>query len=127
MAWQDFIYTAKIRVMYTKRLILLNTPLAFPYFVTKTIEIDIDNARDIVKTAKEAGAVIENYVGHPATVTLINKLFNLDLQPSRAMFQPEKEYVALVFRLRKRLAKPSDVENVTENDIQILLIQADKW
>jgi len=103
-----------------KEINFLNSPIAFSRFVVYAEEITIKEAREIVSVAKTV-----SYIGHEATAKLISRLLNVDVPVNRGTFIPsrEKESYALVFRLKKRLEKPEDVQNVTVDDLELLFVQ----
>lgn len=66
---------------------------------------------------------IESYIGHEATAKLLEKLTSRPIAVNRAMYSPKDEDIAIVVRLKKRLEKPEDVKNITENDIEFILVR----
>jgi len=64
---------------------------------------------------------LESFVGHEATAKLLEKLTSRPVAVNRAMFVPKDNDLAIIVRLKKRLEKPEDIKNVTENDIEFLL------
>ena len=63
-----------------------------------------------------------SYIRHPATVKLLNKLFNLDLQVSNELYKYQKEDVLYVVTL-KRPVRGAEVEDLTENDIEVFQVE----
>jgi len=120
----EFIHPIDALLYGAKRVVLLNSPLAFANYLAWCEEIDTSTAKEVVFTARMSGKMIESYIGHEATARVISDLLGTTVPVNRDMFTPtaDKE-VALVFRLKKRLEKPSDVENVTPSDIQVLVVQ----
>lgn len=80
-------------------------------------KIDIEKAKEIIRKAEK----IESYIGHEATAQLINQLFNININITRNMYTYKTGDILLIFSLKKRLATPEDVKNVTANDISITL------
>lgn len=101
-----------------KTISLLNSPIAFPEYITFSQEISLDEAKEIVNTFKN----YESFIGHPATAQLISEKLGVKIEARRSMFQPKAMDFALVFRLKKRLQKPEDIKNVKEGDIQVLFL-----
>lgn len=62
-----------------------------------------------------------SYVGHPATVALFNKLFGTKITENRGMYSPVPGDRAVIIRLKKRLDKPEDIANITENDVEFII------
>jgi len=111
-------------------IVLLNSPLAFPGYLTYCEEISIDEAKYILDYALDNKIPIKNYIGHPATCEVVNRyvLGQRLLEPNREMYQPSTaSFIALVFRLKKRLARPEEVEQVKPEDLQVLLLSAIRW
>lgn len=65
---------------------------------------------------------IENYIRHPATVQLINKLFNINLKPSSELYSYHEGDVIYVFVLKK-IVRGKEVSNITENDLAIYQVE----
>ena len=63
-----------------------------------------------------------SYIRHPATVKLLNKLFNLDLQPSSELYQYQKGDILYIVTL-KRPVRGAEATNLTENDIEIFQVE----
>ena len=63
-----------------------------------------------------------SYIRHPATIELLNKLFNLDLQVSNELYKYQKEDVLYVITLKKPV-RGAEVENLTENDVLIYQVE----
>jgi hypothetical protein len=84
----------------------------------KTKPITLDEVRKIISDKE-----IESYIGHEATANLLSSLLNRDIPTNRAMYDPKPNDVAVIIRLKKRLEKPEDVKNVTENDVEFILVE----
>jgi len=65
---------------------------------------------------------IENYIRHPATVQLINKLFGLDLQPSSQLYSYSSGDVIYVFTLKKPI-RGKEIDHVSEDDVVIYRVE----
>jgi hypothetical protein len=104
-----------------EKIVLLNAlvPDSTEPAIIISVPTTIENIRELVKRAK----VIESYIGHEATAKLLTMMFGKEIPMSRAMYMPQNGDLAIVIRLRKRLEKPEDVKNVTENDIELLLVR----
>jgi len=103
-----------------KKLILLNALVPHPDGGILAISppLTLDEVREIVKRAKK----IESYIGHESTAKLLTELLGVEIPYNRAMYKPEYDDYALVVRLKKRLAKPEDIKNITEKDIEFRLV-----
>ena len=84
-----------------------------------TLPTSMENVKELVWKAK----VIESYIGHESTAKLLSQFFEKEIPTSRAMYQPRNGDLAIVVRLKKRLEKPEDVKNITEKDIELLLVR----
>ena len=80
-------------------------------------KVSLAKAREIVKDRE-----IDSYIGHPSTAKLLTKRLGVTVLSNRGMYTPRKGDVALVFRLKRRLASPADIENVTEDDIVVYFV-----
>ena len=107
---------------FVKRIVLLNSPLAFSGFIMYAEEITIEKAKAIISRAKELGLPIESYIGHKSTAELISQYLGISVEVKRAMYMPKSGDLALVFRLKKRLAKLEDIKDVKPEDLQIMYI-----
>ena len=65
---------------------------------------------------------IINYIRHPATVKLINKLLGLQLQPTSDLYQYREGDVLYIFTLKKPI-RGTEISNLTENDIVIYQVE----
>ena len=63
-----------------------------------------------------------SYIRHPSTVNLLNRLFNLNLQPSSELYKYQDGDVLFVVTLKKPV-RGQEVENLTENDIEIYQVE----
>ena len=104
-----------------KRLPILNSPIAFPGFLIYAQRINEETARALVEEAARRGIAVDSYIGHDATARLASQL-GTEVSVRRAMYQPNKNEIAIVFRLKKRLSKLEDVKNVKPEDIEILVL-----
>jgi len=106
--------------MPTDKVILLNalvTSSRIP-MVLKTIPISLEEVKELIKNKD-----IVSYIGHLATARLLSQLLLVDIPVNRAMYSPEPGDVAIVARLKKRLDKPEDVENISINDIEFIVVE----
>jgi len=104
----------------TQRIVFLNaliTSSKMP-MTLKTRPITLDEVRQRV-----SGALIESYIGHEATAKLLSSILAVNIPVNRGMYDPKPEDVAIVVRLKKRLDKPEDVQNVKESDIEFILVE----
>jgi len=104
-----------------KEISLLNSALAFPDFLLYASKLDIKEVNEIVKNSK----FIVSYIGHEATAKLLSTMLGVNISVNRNMFYPPKNRVsyAIAVKLKKRLEKPQDIEHVTENDLEFMLLQ----
>ena len=104
-----------------EKVVLLNAlvPVSDKPAITISIPITVEEAKTLVKKSEK----IESYIGHEATAKLLSTLLEREIQMSRAMYTPQNLDLAIVVRLKKRLEKPEDVKNVTEKDIELLLVR----
>jgi hypothetical protein len=104
-----------------EKVVLLNAlvPVSDKPAIVISIPITPNEAKELVKKAVK----VESYIGHEATAKLLSQLFEREVLMSRAMYTPKNGDLAVIVRLRKRLEKPEDVKNVTENDIELLLVR----
>jgi hypothetical protein len=86
----------------------------------KTRPVSLNIVREIIR---EKEIEIESYIGHEATANLLSSLLNISVPTNRSMYDPKPNDVAVIVRLKKRLEKPEDVKNVTENDIEFILVE----
>jgi len=84
----------------------------------KTRPVSLDIVRELIKEKE-----IESYIGHESTANLLSSLLNRTVPTNRAMYDPKVDDVAIIVRLKKRLEKPEDVKNVSENDIEFILVE----
>jgi hypothetical protein len=104
-----------------EKIILLNALVPNPTEPTIIIStpVTVEEAKELVNKAEK----VESYIGHEATAKLLTQIFEREIPVNRAMYIPERYDLAIVVRLKKRLEKPEDVKNVTENDIELLLVR----
>ena len=104
-----------------EKVILLNAlvPNSTEPTIMISVPITVEEAKELVRRAKK----IESYIGHEATAKLLTMMFEREIQMSRAMYVPQNNDLAIIVRLKKRLEKPEDVKNVTEKDIELLLVR----
>jgi intergrase/recombinase len=84
-----------------------------------TKPLSVDEARRLVKAAKR----IESFVGHASTAELLTRMLGIKVACTRNMYVPREGDIGLVVRLKKRLAKPEDAKNITEHDLEFLLVE----
>ena len=104
-----------------EKIVLLNAlvPVSNSPAIMISTPITVEEARELIRKAGK----IESYIGHEATAKLLTQLFEKEIQMSRAMYVPQNNDLAIIVRLKKRLEKPEDVKNVTEKDIEFLLVR----
>jgi hypothetical protein len=83
-----------------------------------TMPATVDDVRKLIGIAER----VESYIGHESTARLLSTLLGIEVGVSRAMYLPEKDDLAVVVRLKKRLEKPEDVKNVKLEDIEFLIV-----
>jgi len=104
-----------------KKIVFLNalvTSSKIP-MTLKTKPISLNEVREIIR----GEVIIESYIGHEATANLLTNMLNKTVHINRAMYDPKINDIAIVVRLKKRLEKPEDVKNITENDIEFILVE----
>jgi hypothetical protein len=84
-----------------------------------TMLMSIEEAKELVRKAQS----VESYIGHEATARLLSQVFEREIPVNRAMYMPRNKDIAIVVRLKKRLEKPDDIKNITENDVEFLLVR----
>ena len=75
-----------------------------------------DQVRKLIENAKS----VVSYIGHPATVSLINRIFGLNLQPNRFEWPCAKEDVVVSVVLKRR-CQTQDCSDISETDIEYVL------
>jgi hypothetical protein len=106
--------------MEKRKIIFLNaliTSSKMP-MTLKTKPVSLDVIKEIIKDKE-----IESYIGHEATANLLSSLLNRAVPTNRAMYDPKINDTAIVVRLKKRLEKPEDVKNISESDIEFILVE----
>jgi len=88
----------------------------------RTRPISIDEARTLV-----GGKEITSFIGHEATAKLLSSILAVDIPVNRGMYDPRPGDVAVVVRLKKRLEKPEDVQNVSESDVEFILVEYSEY
>jgi hypothetical protein len=102
-----------------ERLVLLNAMIpAGGWALIATRPATIDEAKELARAAER----IESYIGHEATAEVLSRMLGVHVPVNRGMYVPSAGDVALVVRLRKRLAAPQDVKDVTEEDLEFLIV-----
>jgi hypothetical protein len=104
-----------------EKVILLNAlvPVSDKPAIVISTPTTVENIKELIKRAQK----IESYIGHEATAKLLTQLLEREISVNRAMYSPKNGDLAVIVRLRKRLEKPEDVKNVTENDVELLLVR----
>ena len=104
-----------------EKVVLLNAlvPVSDKPAITISVPVTVEEAKTLIIKAKK----IESYIGHEATAKLLSQIFEREVQVNRGMYVPQNWDSAIVVRLKKRLEKPEDVRNVTEKDIELLLVR----
>lgn len=104
-----------------EKIVLLNAlvPVSNSPAITISMPITLEEARELIGKAEK----IESYIGHEATAKLLSQLFGREVPVNRGMYIPNREDLAIVVRLKKRLEKPEDVKNVKPEDIELLLVR----
>ena len=80
--------------------------------------ININELRE--KISKTENKV--SYIRHQATAELLNKLLNTNLNVSSELYQYNKDDVIYVVILKKPI-RGAEINNITENDIQIYQVE----
>jgi len=130
--WNYHVGTPQDVAKAARRVVLLNAVVPHNGFMHLQ-PITIDTAAAIVAAAKQGGVPILSFIGHPATAAMLTQMLGIEVPVNRAMYRPmpskqnqetlQREFdVALVFRLKKRLAKPQDVASVKPEDIEVWLV-----
>jgi len=103
-----------------KKLVLLNAlvPPSNGGVVAVSPPLTLDEVKEVVAKAE----AIESYIGHQSTAELLTNLLGVKVECNRAMYNPQPDDYALIVRLKKRLSKPEDIKNVTEDDLEFRLV-----
>jgi hypothetical protein len=78
----------------------------------------LENVRALARLAQN----IESYIGHESTARLLSELLGVEVPVSRGEFTPERGDVAVVVRLKRRLASPKDVKEITIDDVEFYVV-----
>ena len=109
-----------------KNVVFLNAlPLnIFPQtrFYLKVERVSVKTAISYMQSLFNQGYGIANYIRHPATVSLINRIFNLPLAPNNALYRYEHGDVLFVVSLKKPV-RGAEVESLTADDLDIFIVE----
>jgi hypothetical protein len=98
-----------------EKVILLNAfVLPKKPMVVITMPTNLENVKLIVQKAK----VLESYIGHEATAQLLSQLLSTSVPVNRGEYEPKVGEIAIVVRLKKRLATPHDVKDIKLEDLE---------
>lgn len=120
-----FAYKAPAGLVLTatrqRRLPVLGAALAFPGYLAYAEEIGVEAARELIEEARRRGLVIDSYIGHPSTARVLTEALGVSIEARRAEYKPADKELALVVRLRRRPARPGELE-VSLDDLQFLAV-----
>lgn len=77
---------------------ILNTSIATTYGKYEYIQINLDEARDLVRQPEG----VLSAVGHESTAQILSTLLGMEVSVNRIFFQQQAGQEALVFKLRGR-------------------------
>jgi sporulation protein YlmC with PRC-barrel domain len=86
--------------------------------VIVTLPTNIENVKAIVQRAES----VESYIGHEATAKLLTELLGREVPMNRSEYVPEVGDIAIVVRLKRRLATPQDVKDVKVEDLEFHIV-----
>lgn len=75
----------------------------------------------VLRKAQEQGKLL-SYIGHQSTAKLVSRVFGINVTVNRGMYEPRSRDLAVVVRLKKRLPRSMDVQEIDVNDIEVWLI-----
>ena len=104
------------------KVVLLNAALMFPDTIAFARRASFEELKEVVEIARRHGIPIESYIGHPATAELLSKLLGVEVPVNRAMYQPNAADLVYVVRLKKRLATPQEVVELTPEDLEVIQV-----
>jgi len=108
----------------TQKIVFLNaliTSSKMP-MTLKTRPVTLGEVRELVK-----GREIVSFIGHEATARLMTRLLLVSVPFNRAVYEAKPGDTAVVVRLRRRLEKPEDVQNVSESDLEFILVEYSEY
>lgn len=104
-----------------KRLVFLNALVPAHGILMCGGRVPVEVAKQVVQYFRNNNKPIESYIGHPATAQLLSSLFEVEIPANRAMYQPRCKDVAIIARLKRRLARPEDIKDIKPEDLEIWL------
>jgi hypothetical protein len=111
-----------VKVKKLKRVVLLNAAvLPRKPMILAVTPTTLENVKALLKLTEE----IKSFIGHESTAKLLSQILEIPVECNRSEYIPEIEDVAVVIRLKKRLEKPGDVNNVTLEDLEFYIINYD--
>ena len=93
-----------IDLSQVKRIVFVSSiagSMASAPILSLIIPISVDELRTIIEGNIEGKEVL-NYIGHAPTVSLLNKLLNLNLQPTRAEYRISPNDLIIMVSLSQR-------------------------
>ena len=108
---------------YYKRLVLLNAVIPANKLLAYMERIDMETAKEIVEIFRKEDREILSFIGHQSTAELLSQKLGIKVEVNRGMYKPKPRDLALIFRLKKRLARPEDIKDVKEEDIEVWMVQ----
>jgi len=110
---------------YFKRVVLLNAVVPKHNGIVGMYKLPLKHEYTevlgmMLRKAQEEKKLL-SYIGHESTAKLLSKLFNINIQVNRDMYEPRKNDLAIVIRLKKRLPKTMDID-VSIDDLEIWMI-----
>ena len=88
-----------------KKLVLLNAPITTVHGDFRFSPLILAEARNLVREFVENQKRIESAIGHAATAEVLSELLDYKVEPNRIEFLQTTNDVALVFKLKSRVAE----------------------
>jgi hypothetical protein len=103
-----------------RRVVLLNAfVLPKKPMIVITMPSNPENARAIVRWAEGR---VESFIGHESTAKLLSEILGVEVPVNRGEYEPQASDIAIVVRLRRRLATPQDVKEIKLEDLEFHIV-----
>jgi hypothetical protein len=106
----DVLRSVKDRPLYLLNAIV---PMEGLMFVTR---VDLPLVAEILKRVQN----IKSFIGHEATAKLLSEISGREIAYNRGMYQPARGDVAMVARLKTRVA--GDIKEIRPEDLEYLIV-----
>jgi len=91
--------------------------------ITKPTKLVITPVKpEVLRQLADMMRPVKSYIRHPATVSLLNRLFNLGLETSSELYRYQRGDIIYVVTLKKPV-RGAEVTDLTENDIEIYQVE----